>query len=406
MKEVRQTLGLIFCAFIVGTALGLLFPAFGSKLIPISATIIQLLKAAATPLVFFAILEAVVRFRVEGRDFLKLFAITSINAVIAVSIGLLVANIFKPGKYLGFLATGANFAKQEISFVDSIKNQIPSSIIDPFLHNNIMALVVVTLACGFAWRQAKAKHQEQFPAVDNLEAAISFFRTISETVLLWLVKLLPLAVLASSAALSATRGLKPFEGLGLYAALCLLAMGTHLLVVFSLWLIFYVRMNVFYFWRHALRPAIWSFSVNSSLVTLPLTLKTLDNLGVSRRASTLAACIGTNLNNDGIILYEGFTLLVVAQAIGYDMSIGSQILAAIYCIVAAAGVVGVPEAGIVALTLVMSSVGLPAESLAILLSVDWLLARSRSFLNTTTDMTSALILDKWLKCKQEKEHIP
>ena len=145
-----------------------------------------------------------------------------------------------------------------------------------------------------------------------------------------------------------------------------------------------------------MHPILYAIGVNSSLVALPLTLQALDKLGVSRRASTLSACIGTNLNNDGIILYEGFTLLALAQAFGIHMSLGSQVIAGLYCIVAAMGVAGIPEAGVVALTLVLSNFGLPTEALAVLLSVDWLIARSRSALNVSADMVGAVILQRWI----------
>ena len=103
------------------------------------------------------------------------------------------------------------------------------------------------------------------------------------------------------------------------------------------------------------------------------------------------------LSCQGNILYEGFTLLALAQAFNLDLSLSMQIFAALYCIIAAMGVAGVPEAGVVALTLVMTSIGLPAESLALLLSVDWILARMRSWLNTSSDMVGSLILDRWIK---------
>ena len=260
-----------------------------------------------------------------------------------------------------------------------------------------MAIVLVALAFSFAWRHVKNRHDADLALIKKWEAFISFARTISETVLIWVVRLVPWAVFASSAKLSAEHGLAPFKGLGQYVVLCLLGMAIHLFLVYGAWILLYIRMSFVRFWRHALKPVIYAFSVNFSLVALPLTLSALDDLGVSRRSSTLAACVGTNLNNDGIILYEGFTLLALAQASGLELSIPMQIFAALYCIIAAMGVAGVPEAGIVALTLVLTSLKLPVESLAVLLSVDWIIARCRSLLNTSSDMVNSLILDRWIK---------
>lgn len=397
MQKARYTLLWIFCALVAGTCLGLIIPDHAVKFMPLSGWILQLIKAAATPLVFFAILEAILRFRVSGRDFIKLFVVTSINASLAVAVGLLVANYFKPGDYIKFLSTSTQTDLLRVDLLGAVGKQLPSSIIQPFAENNIMPLVIIALAFAFAWRCAKKRHLAEQALIENWENFISFARTISEIVLIWVVKLVPLAVFASSAKLSAQHGLHPFKGLGHYIILCLLGMIIHLVFVYGAWIIFYIRMSIILFWRFALKPAFYAFSVNSSLVALPLTLKALDELGVSRRASTLAACVGTNLNNDGIILYEGFTLIALAQASGIDLSIAMQIFAALYCIIAAMGVAGVPEAGVVALTLVLTSLKLPIESLAVLLSVDWIIARGRSLLNTSCDMVSSLILDRWIK---------
>ena len=132
---------------------------------------------------------------------------------------------------------------------------------------------------------------------------------------------------------------------------------------------------------------------NSSLATLPVTLNALNRLGVSKEASTLGACVGTNFNNDGIILYEGMAVLFVAQAVGIEMTLSQQVMAALVCMVAAMGVAGIPEAGFISLALVLNTVGLPIEMLPLLLTVDWLVARGRSAVNVLSDMMLSLLVD-------------
>lgn len=396
MGRIGHTLVWIFCALVLGIAVGMAFPVFALKLSPISLWALQLIKAAAGPLVFLVVFEAIVCFSVQGRDFIKLVIITSINASFAVFIGLLLANWFKPGNSLTFLSTtqAGGLINQDVDFVQAVGKQLPKNMLEPFIHTNIMAIVLIALALGFAAR--KVLHQSsKTPSLKQIEKTIFLARSIMETLLIWLVKLIPVVVFASSARLGAEHGLEPLKGLGNYVAFCLVGMSIHLFCVYGAWIRFFVGISFWCFLHHALKPALYAFTVNSSLAALPVTLQTLDDLGVSRRASTLAACVGTNLNNDGIILYEGFTLIVLAQALGIDLSLSMQIFVALYCIIAAMGVAGVPEAGVVALTLVMTSVGISPESLAVLLSVDWILARARSLLNTTTDITSALILDRW-----------
>jgi DAACS family dicarboxylate/amino acid:cation (Na+ or H+) symporter len=103
--------------------------------------------------------------------------------------------------------------------------------------------------------------------------------------------------------------------------------------------------------------------------------------------------VGTNFNNDGIILYEGMALLFVAQAHGIHLDLGQQLLAAGSCLIAAMGVAGVPEAGFISLALVLNTVGLPIEILPLLLTVDWILARARSVTNVLSDMVLSVMID-------------
>jgi Na+/H+-dicarboxylate symporter len=120
-------------------------------------------------------------------------------------------------------------------------------------------------------------------------------------------------------------------------------------------------------------------------------------LGVSRASSTLGAMVGTNLNNDGIILYEGMAMLLVAQAHGVHLGIGQQLLAAGTCLVAAMGVAGIPEAGFISLALVLNTVGLPVDILPLLLTVDWILGRARSVTNVLSDMVLSIMIDRGRK---------
>jgi Na+/H+-dicarboxylate symporter len=138
-------------------------------------------------------------------------------------------------------------------------------------------------------------------------------------------------------------------------------------------------------------------STNSSLASVPITLKCLEKMGVSTASARLAACVGTNLNNDGITLYEAMAALFLAQALGKDLSLGAQFQVVLASIMAGAGIAGIPEAGLIVLPLVLSTAGLSAETIAValplLLPVDWIIARARSGVNVMSDMLVAILLD-------------
>jgi Na+/H+-dicarboxylate symporter len=115
---------------------------------------------------------------------------------------------------------------------------------------------------------------------------------------------------------------------------------------------------------------------------------------VSPQSARLAACVGTNLNNDGILLYEAMAVLFVAQVHGLDLSISQQLVAAFGCIVAGVGISGIPDAGLISLTIVLTTVGLPIEIVPLLFTVDWLVGRARAMTNVVSDMLVAVLLDR------------
>ncbi len=140
-------------------------------------------------------------------------------------------------------------------------------------------------------------------------------------------------------------------------------------------------------------------SCNSSLATIPITLRCLtEKMGVSEESARLAACVGTNLNNDGITLYEAMAALFLAQAYGFDLTLGQQAIVVLASLMAGMGVAGVPEAGLIVLPLVLAAAGLPEQlivvAIPLILPVDWIIARARSGVNVMSDMLVAILLDR------------
>jgi Na+/H+-dicarboxylate symporter len=157
---------------------------------------------------------------------------------------------------------------------------------------------------------------------------------------------------------------------------------------------------------HGADAILTGLSTNSSLATVPVTLRVLTGkLGVSEQSARLAACVGTNLNNDGITLYEAMAALFLAQACGFEMSLGQQMGVVLASLMAGIGVAGVPEAGLVVLPLVLGAAGLPeaviAAAIPLILPVDWIIARCRSGVNVMSDMLVAILLDRGAPAESE-----
>lgn len=401
----------ILVGLISGILTGLAAGPSASFLGEIGKPVINMIKTIATPLVFVAIIDAIVSTSVRGISFLRLVGIATINGTIALLIGLSLHALLSPGDALveltnagtsglqppsGDLSMALNQAPAMTLDLQKILNGIiPKNIADPFIEANIAAIVLLALLLGFGLRAHGATSDDAQIGVEKLAV---FNRTILralEHCIKWVIWLVPFAVFGVSAKAAGERGLLAFSSLGYYVFVVLFGFFLQIAIVYSAWIKLFCKKSLNAFWKIGRKPALYAFGCNSSLATLPLTLTALDEMQVSRKSSTLAACVGTNLNNDGIILYEVVTALAVASASGINLDIVQQITLAGLCMIAAMGVAGVPEAGFVSLSLVLSTLQLPTEILPLLLSVDWLLARARSAVNTTSDMVCSTVLDHW-----------
>lgn len=393
----------LYLQIIVGMVIGVVVgPALGSRAAPLGELgklVIQLIKAVATPLVFLAIVNAILRTEIKGRAGLRMLALAMINASIALTIGLLLANLLHPGESLQAVTPPAAapalaaVADKKIDVMKTLAGTIPANLVQPFAENSILSVVLLALLLGFALRAVRGETAVAAGA-RAIDDGVAALLRVMEIVLGWVIRLVPIAVFGVVAKIVAEHGFAALKGLGIYVGTGLLGMALHIAITYQLWLAVGARLSLRRFWREAKEPVIYAAGANSSLATLPLTVRTLDRLGVSRSSSTLGAMVGTNLNNDGIILYEGMAVLLVAQAHGLHLSLGQQLIAAGSCLVAAMGVAGIPEAGIISLALVLNTVGLPVDILPLLLTVDWILGRARSVTNVLSDMVLSIMIDK------------
>ena len=392
----RSTLW-IFGAIFIGIGTGLVLGKQAAVFGDLGKLFIQLIKAFAIPLLIFAILEALLTTAIRWSSAARLLFIVGINATIAATIGLTLSNWLRPGDHLHLAQRAANSATvlkaaegKQIDLMGFVKNIIPESILEPIATNNVLSLVFVTLLVGLALRTFK---NENAPWVPQVEALMEGGLRVSEKLMIWLVKLTPIAVFGVIAKTVGESGFEMFRALFGYLTCGLLGLTLQILIVYQFWIKVICKRSLREYWAAASEPLLFSFGINSSLATLPLTLKALDKLGVSKESSRLSACIGTNLNNDGILLYEAMAVLFVTQSLGMHLPIGQQINVAILCVITAIGIAGVPEAGIISLAVILSTMKIPAEILPILLIVDWIIARMRSVTNVSADLTVALALD-------------
>lgn len=392
----------ILIAMVLGMITGLILGPRAAPLGELGNVIIGLIKTLAAPLLFFAVVDAFLRTHIRARSGLIMLAITATNALLAVVIGLTLSNILRPGDHLTVsqeLARPAMKAPadgKKIEFMHEITSYIPSSVVRPFLDNSIISIIILALLSGIALRRVK---NEQFEQDDDSYRVVEQFVATAyraiELVLAGVIAFVPLAVFGVVARMIGQEGFTPLVGLAAYVAVAVLGLAIQVLVVYQAWVVLVSGMSLRQFWAGARDAVVYALGASSSLASLPVTLRCLDRMKVSPQSARLAACVGTNLNNDGILLYEAMAVLFVAQVYGIELTIGQQLLTAASCVIAGIGIAAVPDAGLISLALVLATVGLPVELLPLLLTVDWLLSRCRAMTNVTSDILVAVLLDRF-----------
>ena len=374
--------------------------------------VVTLLKTLAIPLIFFAILDALIRTSLPLRQGGKLLVICFVNVSVAMAIGLVIMNTWQPGlawtghvDELLHLVPGTKPSARALesvhagsqSPIEYLLSYIPRTIMDPFSTNNIIGVVLLALGLGALLRRFRVTADPDRGVIHILVQGIEAIYGWLVQILGWIILVVPLAVFGVVAQVVGKSGVGVFSVLWIFLVTILLGLAMHALVYYPLvaWLVGKKSPKIYL--GQGADAIMTALSCNSSLATVPVTLRCLERMRVSIQSARLAACVGTNLNNDGITLYEAMAALFLAQALGFDLPIANQVLIVAASIIAGAGVAGIPEAGLIVLPLVLSAAGLPEQviiaAIPLIMTVDWIIARARSVVNVMSDMLVAILLD-------------
>ncbi|WP_435018905.1 dicarboxylate/amino acid:cation symporter [Tundrisphaera sp. TA3] len=364
--------------------------------------IIRALKAIATPLVVMAILSALVTNDIRGRQGALMMFYYFVNTIAAITIGLVLSNLIHPGvgAKLAEIASAAPSAGAAAKpgpqgVTKLLFELVPESIGDAFVRNHLAQLVIVTLALGIGL--AKIRDEQRARGETTYQVAIDLVVVSFELlmrVLLWIVALVPLAVFGVVAANIMRYGFGIFQSLIWFIAVVLGGLACQV-IWYLIQLAVFGGMSPIRFIKGAANVMATSFSTASTGATMAYTLRALMGpLGVSRQSSQLAACVGTNFNNDGTALYQAAVVLFMAQALGRNLGLTEQLVVVLTTVIASIGAGCIPSGGFVTLPLIFAAVNLPSEQIPLLLTVDWFLDRCRTSSNVLGDMTVAILLDR------------
>jgi DAACS family dicarboxylate/amino acid:cation (Na+ or H+) symporter len=379
----------IIGALVVGVIAGVSLGDRAAMLEIPSKLILRALNLLAPPLILLAVMQALMRASLKGGTARRLIFLLVLNTTVAILIGLLVANVIRPGKYakLARDTSAAETLQPHGNVTEQILDQIPRSVFGPLVDNNVIGVILLAVAFGIGARRIAPDRRRV--VADFVDAAMDVVCVI----LHWIIDLVPLGVFGIVASIIGREGFKPFRALGAFVGAVLIGLALQ-----ACWYLLRVRFGSWVRpWdliRGTTDALAMAFSTDSSTATMPVTYSCLkDKVGLREESASMGALVGSNFNNDGTALYEAMAALFIAQLIGADLGLAQQVIVVGMAIVASVGAAGIPEAGLVTMTLVFNAVHLPVKYIAILLTVDWFLDRSRTMVNVMGDMNVSCLLD-------------
>jgi len=399
----------ILIGLLVGVIFGVIANQWGFSDIvfnyikPIGSAFIRLISMVVVPLVFASLLVGTASLndiRKLGRIGIKTVAYYLCTTIIAISIGLLLANTLKPGAGLSeetrteLIQSHSKEAEALIgtdskkpTITDILLNIIPTNPVKAFVEGKMLQIIFLALMTGICLSLVPSERSQP---------VINFFEGINEVMIKLvhiIMKLAPYGVFALISAIVARFGLGILFVLLKYSLVVVVGLILHVTIVYSSAIKLFSKQRIGTFFR-GIRPAqLIAFSSASSSATLPVTMEcTEKNLGVPGQVVSFALPLGATINMDGTALYQGVSAVFIAQVYGMGLTVPQQLTIVLTAVLASIGTAGTPMAGVITLAIVLKSIGVPLEGIALIMGVERILDMCRSVVNVTGDASCAVVV--------------
>jgi len=403
----------LYTKVLIGLAAGVLFGMLAGQLgfsdfvfsyiKPIGVAFIKLISMVVIPLVFASLLvgtSSLTDIRKLGRIGAKTVAYYLCTTVIAICIGLLLANTLRPGAGLSEQTrtkliqsspeesvTPVDTALKKPTITDILLNIIPTNPIRAFVEGKMLQIIFFALMTGICLGLIPSERSR--PVID-------FFEGVNDVIIKMvhiIMKLAPYGVFALISAVVADFGMDVLLVLIKYSLVVVVGLILHVVIVYSLAIRIFSKQKVRTFFR-GIRPAqLIAFSSASSSATLPVTMEcTEKKLGVPGQIASFALPLGATINMDGTALYQGVSTVFIAQVYGMNLTGMEQLTVVLTAVLASIGTAGTPAAGVITLAIVLKSIGVPLEGIALIMGVERILDMCRSVVNVTGDASCAVVV--------------
>jgi len=399
----------LYTQVFLGLGLGLIAGIFAGDVItvfyPLGQVFIRLIKMVVVPLVFASILVGTASLndiKKLGKIGIKTIIFYLLSTAIAITIGLSIANIMSPGDSVPSDVRSelkSNFehtaqekistAEQRPSIIDLLLNIIPENPARAMAEGRMLQIIFFAIMCGIALT---------FINQDRRNYIVSFFDGVTDITIAMvhlIMKLAPYGVFALIAYVIAVYGSSIILTLFGYFVTTILALVIHVFFFNSIVIKIFSDLSIKEFWKGIYPALLVAFSTSSSSATLPVTMDCAEkNLRVKSQISSFVLPLGSTVNMDGTAIFQGVSALFIANVYGLDLTITDQLTIILTATLASIGAAGVPQVGIILLTMVLQSIGIPLEGIALILGVERFLDMARTTVNVTSDLSCSVVISK------------
>ena len=367
---------------------------------PFGTIYLNLIKMVVVPVVLLSIMQGIISLqdvRKVGSIGVKTVAFYMCTTALAVTLGLLFANILNVGGGYVIATEGLVYeAKEAPSFIDTIVNIFPSNFFQPMASANMLQVIVIAILFGFGIILAGEKGKAAQEFVDS-------FAEVCFKVMGMILELSPIGVFALICPVVAENGPAVLLPLLKVILVAYVAYICHMILVYSMAVKGFAGMNPVTFFQGMSRPIMFAFSSASSVGTLPFNLEATQKLGARKSVASFVLPLGATINMDGTAIYQGVCAIFIAEIFGIDLGLSQQLTIILTATLASIGTAGVPGSGMIMLAMVLQSVGLPVEGIALVAGIDRILDMGRTVVNITGDAACTIVVDAWEK-KREAKH--
>lgn len=386
----------IAIALVLGLALGVALNMTGNAAVAgpiklIGNAFIAAIKMLVVPLVFVSLvcgMTSITEIGRMGRIGVKTIAFYLGTTAFAIAIGLVLGVVLEPGAGVALVSDASGEAKQAPPFGELLVGVIPTNPVAAATDGNVLQIIFFAIVFGLAINLAGEVARPIRSFFDAMDAVIMKLAEI-------VVAFAPYGVFALMAWVAATYGLDLLIPLGVIIIAVYLGSFIHAVAIYGGLVAFVAGLNPVRFFQGIVEPAIVAFTSTSSAGTLPVTMAAVTrNLGVKNSVASFTLPLGATINMDGTALYQGVTAVFVAQAFGVPLDGADYLTIVLAATLASIGTAGVPGGGLIMLSMVLTSVGLPLEGVAIIAGIDRILDMARTTLNVMGDCACTVLVAK------------